>query len=196
MQNTSTEIDELKKLDPCSEGFDWARKQKSLADAWETCERADWMFWYLKRKRILTKPQAVELAIKCAERVIYIFEKKYPTDKRPRQAIEAAQAWLSDPSDENKKRAYAAYAAASDAAYAAYASDAYAAYDAAYAAAYASDAAYDAAYAASDAASDAAYAASAASDAAAYAASDAAARATERKAQADIIRSIVKNPFK
>lgn len=42
------------------------------------------MFWYLKRKQILTKLQSIELAIKCAERVLSIFEKKYPARRRPR----------------------------------------------------------------------------------------------------------------
>ena len=32
-------------------------------------------------------------SIECAERVLPIFEEKYPHDKRPRKAIEAAKAW-------------------------------------------------------------------------------------------------------
>jgi hypothetical protein len=121
--------------------------------------------------RSMTKEQNIEWSIYCAESVLSIFEDKYPSDKRPRNAINAAKKYLSHPTNENKTAAayaaasaaasaYAAAsdAAASDAAYAAYAaaSDAAAsAYAAAYAAAYASDAAY-AAYAAYAAASDAA----------------------------------------
>jgi hypothetical protein len=116
-----------------------------------------------------------DLAIGCAEIVLAIYEKKYPDNKAPREAIQAAKDYLAgtigiDELNIKRRAAYAAayadaYAAAADAAaaYAAYA-DAYAA--AAYAAAYAADAAYAAAYAA-----DAAYAAAAyAADAAAYAA--------------------------
>lgn len=33
-------------------------------------------------------------AIACAERVLLYFEEKYPEDHRPRQAIEALQAWI------------------------------------------------------------------------------------------------------
>src|SRR3984893_14979871 len=33
-------------------------------------------------------------AIDCAERVMPYFEEKYPEDHRPRQAIEALQAWI------------------------------------------------------------------------------------------------------
>jgi hypothetical protein len=112
-----------------------------------------------------TKTDSVELAIFAAELVIDIYEKQYPNDDRPRKAIEAAKAYIKDPSR-------AAYAA--DAAYAAYAAD-YAARAAYYAAAYAADyAARAAAYAAGDAARAAAYAAGDAARAAYYAAGDAA----------------------
>ena len=55
-------------------------------------------------------------AIFAAEQVIGFFEKKYPEDKRPRKAIEAAKDYLKDPSDKNKAAAYAAAYAAADAA--------------------------------------------------------------------------------
>ena len=95
------------------------------------------------------KEDSVALEIFSAELVIDVFEKKYPDDKRPRQAIEAAKAWVNIPNQKNSDAAYAAAYAASDAARAA-ASAAHAA---------------DAAYAADDAASAASYAASAASGA-------------------------------
>jgi len=87
------------------------------------------------------KVLSVRLAVFSARSVLHIFEERYPEDKRARRAIEAAEAWLDDPT------AYAAYAAyAADAAYAAYAANAaYAAYAANAAAAYAAYAAYAAA---------------------------------------------------
>ena len=77
-----------------------------------------------------TPDDSLALAIYAAELVIEYYETKYPTDDRPRKAIEAAKAYLAHPT---KDAAYAAsYAAARAAARAA---------DAAYAAAYAADAA-------------------------------------------------------
>jgi hypothetical protein len=77
-----------------------------------------------------------------AELVLGRFESKYPNDKRPRLAIEAARAI---PLDKDKARAAAAYSAAYTAAYSAAATAAhYAAYSAADYAAY--TAAYSAAY--------------------------------------------------
>ena len=85
----------------------------------------------------LTQIIAVQWAAECAKRVLRHYEDRYPEDKRPREAIQAALKWAKDPTEANR-------AAAADAAYVVYANNAaaYAASDAAYAA---SDAAYAAA---------------------------------------------------
>ena len=59
---------------------------------------------------------SVAFAIYCAKRVLPIFEKKYPQDKRPREAIRISELFLN-----NKTNARAAYAAAHAAAHAAHA---------------------------------------------------------------------------
>ena len=51
-------------------------------------------------------------AVFSAEQVIDIYEKKYPDNKKPRLAIEAAKKCIEDPSSKNKNDAYAADAAA------------------------------------------------------------------------------------
>jgi hypothetical protein len=137
--------------------------------------------WVMTRSGILTHSELVQFAINCAERVLEDFESRYPSDKRPLVAIEAAKKWLRNPTSANAANAaYAAYAAtyaANAAAYAAAANAAYAAY-AAYAAA---NAAY-AAYAATYAANAAAYAAAAA---------NAAANANELENQISDLRRII-----
>jgi len=153
-------------------------------------KKLDWANWLIVR--VMTYKQYVSYAIYGAEKVIGIFEKKYPNDNRPRRAIRAAQKCIKNPSRKNKA---AADAAATDAAYAA-ADAAYAAADAAYAADYAAYAAYSAdaatyaayaadaaTYAAADAAADAAYTADAA-----YAAADAAADAATAKTKLKILK--------
>jgi hypothetical protein len=97
----------------------------------------------------LTQIIAVQWAAECAKRVLRHYEDRYPEDKRPREAIQAALKWAKDPTEANR----AATAAASNAAYAAYAAAtaanaASAAYAAATAAASNADAAYAAAIAA------------------------------------------------
>ena len=82
-------------------------------------------YWFVCRK-LATKEQNQQIAIDVAEIVLHIYEEKYPDDKRPREAIQAAKDYLRDVIniDElgNKRdAAYAAHADAADAAYAAYA---------------------------------------------------------------------------
>ena len=104
----------------------------------------EWGHWLICR--IMNKNQSVQYAIFAAEQVIDIYEGKYPNDKRPRNAIEAAKAYLKNPS--KKTKAYAADAADAAADAAAYADattyTTYATYAAcaADAAAYADDASY------------------------------------------------------
>ena len=127
-----------------------------------------------------------QFAIDCAWRVLHIFEERYPDDKRPRQAIEAARAYLKFPTQENLAITAAAWAAAWDAASAA-------ARDAAWVAT--SAAAWDAASAAArDAASAAARAAaSAAARTAASAAARGIASAAERKWQNRHLQNLIRN---
>ena len=140
-----------------------------------------------------THQNLVIFACDCAERVLSIFEKTLPDDKRTRAAIEAARKWAAEPTDANARAARAA-AEEETAAWAARAAEARAAEAAARAAAAAAWAA--AAWAAARAAAAAARAAAAgaaaeeetAAEAAAWAARAAAraaeaARAKERKWQ-------------
>ena len=71
----------------------------------------------------LTQVVAVQWAVDCARRVLRHYEAKYPDDKRPRQAINAAAKWAKDPSEKNRNaaaNAANAYAAAANADAAAY----------------------------------------------------------------------------
>lgn len=41
----------LKSIDACRDGIEWA-KGKSLPEAWQKCERQDWMLWLLGRSQV------------------------------------------------------------------------------------------------------------------------------------------------
>ena len=155
--------DFCEKYEPCRNGKAFALQYETMSEVWEKCTRPDWLFYILEKHAPLEKEQSVRLAIAFAETCL---GKVKEGEDRPRLAIEAAKAWLENPTEENRAAAYAADAA--DAAYAAYASDA-------------------AAASADAAAAD--YAAYAADAAAAYADADADA------AQCGMIRSAIKNPF-
>ena len=154
-------LDYLKEKGACKSGIDWCQENK-LIDLTDKeflpklvgAEQFDWAYWLIKR--LFNKRQSVHMAIFAAEQVIDIYEKKYPDNKKPREAIEAARKVLENDTKENRAAAWAAAWAAAYVAYAAAAWAAAAAADdaAAWAAAAAADdaAAYAAAYAADDAA--------------------------------------------
>lgn len=109
-------------------------------------------YWFFCTK-IATKEENKQIAIAVAEMVLPIYESRYPNDKRPHEAIEAAKQYIAGhiTREQMIEKRRAAYTAP-------YAYDAYSATAAAYSAAAAAySAAYSAAYYAYDAYTTAAY---------------------------------------
>ena len=145
----------------------------------------DWANWLIVRK--MTHKQQIRYAIFAAEQVLYLYEEKYPDDKRPRQAIEAAKAVLKKNNVKTREAARAAWAAVEEA-------TAWAAEAAARAALTAAEAAVEAA---ALTAARAAWAADEAAEAAARAAAEAAAdEAAEAAARAAMIIKILEYGLK
>ena len=98
----------LKSINACQDGIDQVAKYENkepvavirrlVAD-----NHWDWANWLIVR--IMDYKQCVSYAVFAALQVIDIYEKKYPNDKRPRLAIEAAQRCIDDPSKKNKLEA-------------------------------------------------------------------------------------------
>ena len=163
----------LEKKDACREAIEWVMLQKdkeqiSIAKQLIKENKLDWCNWLLPR--IMNYKQAVRYAIYSAELCLKNWEKKYPKNKRPREAIEAAKRCLKNPTKKNKELVYSAgYSAANSAA------DSVAAYSAAYLAANSAtrSAAYSANSAYSTHSASSAYSAYAAACSAASSAGDA-----------------------
>jgi hypothetical protein len=106
----------LRKKDACTEGIEWFEKQedKNPISILKKLSKYkyDWSNWLVVE--LLRKEGKIKYAINAAELVLNIFEKKYPNDERPREAIKAAKKMIKN---KKNKSAAAAYAAA----YAAYA---------------------------------------------------------------------------
>jgi hypothetical protein len=151
----------LKTTKACEEAREWAKAfyagrtkatvRAVIADLVRE-NHQDWALWILPR--LMTHRQTVRYAVFCARQSLSVYEARFPNDRRPRQAIDAAEAFVRHPSAKNRAAARAAARAARAAA-----GDAWAAGDAARAAAGAAWAAGDAARAAAWAAEDAARAA-------------------------------------
>ena len=185
--------DYLKSLSPCEDRYDhylthyknWSGTLEDFLDLPElTYEDKKWVF-----VRSIDNDKLRLVAADFAERVLHLFENKYPSDDLPRKSIEAARsANNAYTAADDAYAAYAAYVAYTAGAAAGVASAA----GAAGAAAYAAAGVASAAGAAGAAAAYAAYAVSAASAAAA----SAAARVDEEKAQLEIMKKYAREALK
>lgn len=81
-------VDKLKKMGACPTAVEWVG-DKNIEQAWNECERADWMLWYLSNSKKVNRKKLVKLAAMCAETVLHLYKKQYPTDNRVRDFIRA-----------------------------------------------------------------------------------------------------------
>jgi hypothetical protein len=113
----------LQKWGACPDGKTWFNAQteingkKIIVNFIAANAHLDWANWLICR--MFTHKQNVKYAIFAAEQVLELFEKKYPDDTRPRQAIEAARTVLKINSVKTRAAADAAGDAAGEAARAA-----------------------------------------------------------------------------
>ena len=112
-------LKQLKAFGACKDGIVWFKQQKNkeAKHILRQCLKDNqfkYANWYVSR--LFTKPQAVQYSIFNAERCISNYEQEYPNDNRPRKAIEAAKAWLLNPTEENRSAESAARSAAESAA--------------------------------------------------------------------------------
>ena len=133
-------------LSACEAAVEWAKRQPSLAVAWERCGRGDWMLWLLARHSA-ERGLLVIAAADCAALAL-----PFARGDSALAAIENAVAWaegqvgietVGDAADAAFADAAASYAAFADAAAAYAAASAFAGAGAATAAAYAAYAAAD-----------------------------------------------------
>jgi len=119
--------EQIKALNPCDDGYKWYL-DNGTSDLLETLLKAnlvndEWCSWLYTK--LMTHTQQKQFAIYAAERVLNIFEDKYPNDKRPGKAIEAAKKALELNTEATRDATYFqacnAHSPAGHAAYAAYA---------------------------------------------------------------------------
>ena len=99
----------LESMNVCQEAVDWVG-DKPLNECWQTCDMPDWMLWLYGRNNP-DKTTCVKIAVFAARLVLPIWQEKYPDDKCTQQAIEAAEKWTENPSEENRQAWAAAWGA-------------------------------------------------------------------------------------
>ncbi len=174
----------LKRFNACEDAVEWAEQFDTSHQAWDKCERADWMLWIAEKlsDKNGNRKEVILCACKCARTALKYLPKN---ENRPLKAIKTTEDWAIGKATLKEVRTAAAASAATSYVSAAAAAASYAAYAASAATSYVSDAV-------SDAADAAAYAA-------AYAAADDASYASERqkslKKLANIVRKNLKPPM-
>jgi hypothetical protein len=154
----------LKELDACDEAIEWAKDYDNLQQAWDNCQRGDWMIWLINKMEWSNDKDLRLMAVAFARQVQHLMN-----DQRSINALDVAERYANGEANieeltEARAAARAAKAAASAAASAAGA--AWAAWEAARDAAWAAARAAEAAEAAAEAAGEAAMGARAAMGAA------------------------------
>lgn len=67
------DLNELLLYNPCKEGLAYVRYEHNgnLQEAWESCERLDWMLWFISRKPE-NKKVMIQFAKDCAKHVEHL----------------------------------------------------------------------------------------------------------------------------
>lgn len=98
----------LRRMGACEGSLQWLARanRATFADAWNACERHDWMCWLIGRT--MPHREIVALACDLAEAAL-----AHATDPRPRACIDTVRAWLrGEATIEEVRGAQSAYAAA------------------------------------------------------------------------------------
>ena len=103
----------LESINACRVAINWVG-DKTLEESWVTCTRPDWMLWLYGRNNP-DKLICVKISVFAAKLVLPIWQRKYPDDLRPQQAIKVAEKWIENPLEENRQEAAASRAAAAEA---------------------------------------------------------------------------------
>jgi hypothetical protein len=101
----------LKKIDACHEAIAWmhSHKERDIECLYRAAfknkdkDQLNWGNWLICR--LLNHKQQIQYAVYAAKQVLHLYEEKYPEDKRPRKAINAALKVIKNPSQENKEAA-------------------------------------------------------------------------------------------
>ena len=114
MKKTIT-VNWLNKIKACSDAVEAFKNQKEtnsikVVQGAMKINRFNWANFLIVR--LMNRKQKIQYAIFASESVIDIYEKKYPGDNRPRNAIEAAKKVLKNDTKKNRAAAYDAAAAA------------------------------------------------------------------------------------
>ena len=105
-------------LEACPEAIEWVGRKKAQS-AWDKCERGDWMMWLIQRCEIKDGSPEHKSVIRCSidfAKLSLPEWEKYSSTREPHLAIEAAERFVNEWSQEAGSAARAAVYSAADSA--------------------------------------------------------------------------------
>ncbi len=100
----------LRSLGACASGIDWIG-ERTPAQAWEECERVDWLLWWAAKANPDSGPRIILAMCACVRMALV----HVPSgEDRPRLAIEEAESYIAKLDEESHARLAIATKAASD----------------------------------------------------------------------------------
>ena len=103
----------IKKHEPCLLAIKWLKNYDTMAEAWEACERSDWMLWAMEKDDIGSDKDLRLFACWCVRQVWNLL-----TDERSRNAVIVAERFANGMAtkEELEVARFAAWSAAESAA--------------------------------------------------------------------------------
>ena len=80
--------EQLKTLKPCEEGLTWASQYRTLQEAWEKCQRSDWMWWLLRKLDKCPKELSIKYSRWCADSIKHLRKDVATTSATAKTALE------------------------------------------------------------------------------------------------------------
>ncbi len=107
-------IEKLVDAKACPEAIRWVEScgLRTNQEAWDACERGDWLLWLLSELKGQSQKKLVLAACKCARTTLKYVRKG---ELRPKKAIETAERWARDDTEVTWGDIFAATQAASNA---------------------------------------------------------------------------------
>jgi len=87
----------LEMLDACITAVEWAKAHPTLAEAWDACDRPDWMLWLISALQIQADREYRLFACWCVRRVWYLL-----SARKSKDAVKVAERYCEGKVTENE----------------------------------------------------------------------------------------------
>lgn len=97
--------DQFTKDNPCQEGFDDVKSMGfDFVSYWTKCARPDWLMWLLEKNSLISADQVVKLTSIFTDRAMQRYSKVHPDDSKSAALVAAVKAYDLNPTPATKSQ--------------------------------------------------------------------------------------------